>query len=91
MALNWPSKGPDELLDYQVNWSQALGTDTITASAWSISSPDLVEDHATFGPQTATIWLAQGTLNQTYQVVNQITTAGGRIFDQTVNIAIATK
>lgn len=93
MAFQWPSKDPDELLDYQINWSAALTTDTITISSWTISGGDslLIDDHSTFSPQTATIWLKGGSLNQTYAVNNLITTAGGRIFDQTVNISIANK
>jgi hypothetical protein len=91
MALNWPSKGPNELLDYQINWSQALGTDTITLSTWTISDPALTNDHDSYAAQSTTIWLAAGTLNQTYAVTNAITTAAGRIFDQTVNIKIAAK
>jgi len=88
MALNWPSKSPNELLDYQINWSAELVTDTVTSSSWTISDASLVEDHATTGPQTATIWLKNGTPNNTYTVTNTIMTAGGRTFVQAVNIKV---
>lgn len=89
MALNWPSKDPDELLDYSLNWVNALGTDTIVTSDWSINSADLIENHKTNTATATVIWLEGGTLNQQYTVTNTIETAGGRIFQQSVNIRIA--
>lgn len=88
MALNWPSKSPNERLDYTINWQNQLGTDTITASSWTISDASLVTDNNTFAPKTATIWLLSGTPNDTYTVTNTITTAGGRIYVQAVNIRV---
>ena len=38
MSLVWPNKDPDELLDYSVDWTSALGTLTITNVAWSVRS-----------------------------------------------------
>lgn len=86
--LNWPGKTSGELLDYAINWASALGTDTISTSTWSLSSSDLVNNHDTHTPSTATIWLASGTTNQTYVCTNTITTAAGRIFEQSVSIKI---
>ena len=88
MSLNWPSKDPDELLDYQINWTVALAGDTIISSTWQINSADLINDHDTYGPNSTVIWLTGGVLNQSYQCTNTINTAGGRIFQQTVGISI---
>lgn len=88
MALNWPSKDPDEVLDYSLNWANALGTDTIQTSSWAISDSSLVENHSTNTSSLTVIWLEDGTLNQTYTVTNTITTAGGRTFQQSVSIRI---
>lgn len=88
MALNWPSKDPDELLDYSLNWVQALANDTIVTSDWAISAADLIENHKTHTATSTVIWLEGGTLNQSYTVTNTIETAGGRIFQQSVNITI---
>jgi hypothetical protein len=38
MSLVWPNKDPDELLDYSVDWTAALGTLSITNVAWSVRS-----------------------------------------------------
>lgn len=37
------------------------------------------------------VWLTGGTLGETYELVNRITTFGGRIMDQTMKIQIKTK
>ena len=89
MSFNWPAKDPNEILDYSINWVQPLATDTILTSTWTISDPSLVQTTATNTSTLVTIWLSGGTLNQTYAVKNTIVTAGGRTFDQTVNIKIA--
>jgi hypothetical protein len=89
VAFSWPSKDPGETLDYTINWAAPLGTDTITNSVWAVSDTSLVETDSSMTATTATVWLSAGTLNQTYSVKNTITTAAGRVFDQTVNIKIA--
>lgn len=88
MPLTWASKDPDELLDYSLNWSQALAGDTIVNSDWAISDSSLVENHSTNSSSSTVIWLEDGALNQTYTVTNTIETAAGRIFQQSVNIRI---
>lgn len=88
MPLSWPSKDPDETLDYSLNWSSALSGDTIVTSTWTISDSSLVENHSTNSSTSATIWLEGGTTNSTYTVTNTIVTAAGRTFQQSVSIRI---
>jgi len=40
MAARWPTKDPDETLDYSVDWSRHLGTETISAVTWYVSTVD---------------------------------------------------
>lgn len=88
MPLSWPSKDSDEVLDYSLNWSQALAGDTIVTSVWSINGDGLIENHKTNSSTVATIWLESGTTNTTYTVTNTIGTAAGRTFQQSVQIRI---
>jgi len=88
MALNWPAQTVGELLDYQLNWGAELGSDPISTSSWTISDSSLTEDHATWLPYSSTIWLKNGTPNNTYTVTNTIMTAGGRTFVQAVLIKV---
>jgi hypothetical protein len=97
--LTWPVKDPDEFLDYTIDWSARLLTDTIVNSEWFVPtdffglSPDLelVGSDDTFGTQTTTIWFAGGVSGHKYDILNRITTAAGRIMDQTVKLPCKTK
>lgn len=37
MSLKWPPKDPDEKLDFSVDWSRFLGSDTISNIDWFIN------------------------------------------------------
>jgi len=95
MALKWPDKDPDEVLDYLVDWSDRLtGSDTIDTSTWIMpSAPDalLIKDSDTHNNTTTTIWLSGGTLGTKYTLTNRVVTDGGRTMDQSMIIAIKTK
>jgi hypothetical protein len=91
MALSWPPKDPDELLDYRVDWARRLGTDKITHSVWPDAPPGIVIESAEYKPKNTTIWLSGGTEGETYVFVNRITTESGRIMDQSVTISIKSK
>ena len=90
MTLQWPSKDPLDVLDYQINWVAPLIADVIVASTWTISDPSLTTTTSSFTASTTTIWLSGGTLGATYAIKNKIVTTGGRTFEQTVNITIST-
>ena len=38
MSFRWPSKDPDEILDYSVDWSRFLDTAVITGVIWFVQS-----------------------------------------------------
>ncbi len=74
-------------LDYGFDWHLWLGTDTIATSTWTVPA-GLTASLLSFTPTTTTIWLAGGTLGQSYSVVNQITTAAGRTDERTIVITV---
>ena len=90
MALRWPDKDPDELLDYTLDWSRFLDTLTISSVIWKFIQSDGTESSAlsdsdTFNgltvnsrsntDTTATIVLSGGTANVDSKLVCQITTS----------------
>lgn len=80
------TKDPDAILDYTVDWSSWLGgTDTIASSTWTVPT-GLTKTTDTMTGTSATVWLSGGTLNETYQVTNEIVTVGGRTEDRTIII-----
>lgn len=90
MALAWPPKDPDEVLDYIVDWSARLEADTIATSTWTVPL-GITKNSDTKTNTTTTIWLSSGVLDASYEFVNRITTAGGRMMDQTVKLKMKTK
>ncbi len=95
----WDAKDPDERLDYQVDWlgsrfkpGELYGlSDTISNSLWIVPA-GITSEAETLDPAgVSTIWLSGGTDGDTYEIVNRITTAAGRVFDRTVELPVKTK
>lgn len=91
MIPRWPNKDPDETLDYKIEWEDRLGDgDTIQVSTW-IVPPGLVQNSNSLTTDTTTVWLSGGTVSETYTVTNRVTTAQGRIMDQSARLQISAK
>lgn len=88
MALSFSHpKDPNDVADYQIDWADFLGTDTISTSTWVV--PDGLTKNSDGKSNTATtIWLSGGSDGTSYPLVNRIVTAGGRTFDQTVKLKV---
>jgi len=81
--FSWPSKAPDEVLDYSIDWSARLVSgDRIIDSNWTISPNTLVVDSNSSSNTVTTVWLSGGTINKSYSVKNIVSTINGRIMDQ---------
>lgn len=78
---------PQAVLDYVVDWSPYLGTDTIQTSAWSADSGIMVESDS-FNANSTTVWLSGGTRSHRYGLTNHILTAGGREDDFTIFVLV---
>jgi hypothetical protein len=87
MTIEAFNKDPSAKIDTGWDWSAWLGTDTITASSWTVPTglTSVDESNTT---TTTTIWLTGGTHGQDYSLVNQITTAGGRIDQRTIKVQV---
>ncbi len=74
-VICWPNLAIGELLDYKLDWSDDLGSDTIASSSWDLdglTSPlDQNDDTST------TLWL-RGVAAGTYNPINTVITNGGR-------------
>ena len=81
------TKDPDAVLDYAIDWSRWLGSDTIQTSTWTVPS-GLTEVSSEHTSTTVTIWLSGGTAGQTYTVTNRIVTAGGRTDERSIYIRV---
>lgn len=71
------------VLDYVVDWSAWLVGDTISTSTFTADT-GLTVGTTSHTTTTATVWISGGTTGQKYNVVNRITTVGGRTNDHTL-------
>lgn len=83
-------KDPDAELDYGFNWEDWLDGDTLSASAWTVPS-GLTEVSNNYNNTTTWIWLSGGVSGAVYEVVNSITTVGGRQDDRTLTVKMRNK
>ena len=81
-------KDPAAVLDYQIDWSDWLDTDTIQTSTWAAAT-GLTVDSDALTATTTTVWLAGGTAGQSYEITNHIVTVAGREDERTLLIMIA--
>jgi hypothetical protein len=105
MSYKWPDKDKDEILDYSIDWSRFLDTDTISAVTWYIDDADDVKTQVSAtdvvnglqfvqGTNTstvATIRLSLGTNNIRYKITCRITTTGALQYERSVFLRIREK
>lgn len=88
--LTLPTKDPSEVLDYQVDFTAALGSDTITGSPVVTASGVTVAGSP--APSQAagvvTFWLTGGTAGTTGIVTVRVVTTGGRTIERSASIYI---
>jgi hypothetical protein len=80
-------KDPAAILDYVVDWTAWLGTDTISQSTWTVQS-GITQVTATNTTKLATIWVSGGAAGTTYTLTNRITTVGGRTDERSITITV---
>lgn len=87
-GLIWPTKDSNDVLDFTIDWSaRVVDDDVIALSEWIV--PDgLTKGATTFSERLTTVWLSGGENGNSYDVVNRITTAAGRVMEQTVALPI---
>lgn len=101
MALEWPQHDPAETLDYFVDWTFFLESDTIASSTFEIvkitdANLDNVDDskislvRQDFTDHFAGVWITGGVIGLRATVVNRVVTTGGRTIVQTVMLPIGT-
>lgn len=82
------TKDPNATLPYSVDWgANWLGSDTLAASSWTVPA-GLTQVSSSFTTKIATVVLSSGTVGQSYDIVNRITTALGYIDERTVTVKV---
>ena len=86
---SWPSKDPQEVLDYQFDWRARLVTsETISTSTFIVAEGSVTTASPSIGVGTTTVWLSGGTLGEVNVITNRIVTNQGRTYDETAKLRI---
>lgn len=103
MSFKWPSKAPDEIQDFSLDWSRLLETSTtITGVSYFIEYEGqakvafptagtvygLTNNASSISGKVTTIFLAAGVLNRNYKIYCQVTDSLGRVTERSVTISI---
>lgn len=105
MSYKWPDKDPDEILDYSVDWSRFLGSDSVAAANWfilnasgekeALSDAQVVNGlqfvTGTISGQVATARFSLGTVGVRYSVVCRIITSQGLQYERTIFLRVKEK
>lgn len=85
----WPTKDPDDTLDYAIDWVASLDQgDALVGVEWIV--PDgLTGGESGWLGEVAYVWLSGGTAGQSYRVTCRITTEAGRVLDRSGTLRVA--
>jgi hypothetical protein len=83
------TKDPDEVVDYDLDWSAEIGDDTIVSSQWfPTKAAGLTINSNAFDDTATKVWLSGGTIGETATLTNRVSTAGGRTLEQSCRLPI---
>lgn len=103
MSLKWPFKDPDETLNYSVDWSRFLGTETINSVTWYVNDSDgtktafipgstvntLTLEGQSNTDTVATAQFSGGTANTNYKITCAINfSTDALIAERTINFPV---
>ena len=91
----WPVKDPNDVLDFVIDYSEALAgniSDAIATLDVSIAPNgpgDVTLASSSADGSQAVLWLSNGQVGTTYAVTVVISTNGGRSIARTINLPVA--
>lgn len=80
-------KDPSAVLDYEFDWSEWLGSDTISSHTVTAGSGITVASSSATST-AVTAWLSGGTAGTSYVVTNRIVTTGGRTDERSITLQV---
>jgi hypothetical protein len=86
---SWPSKDPNEVLDYQFDWTDRLVTsETITTSTFIVAEGSVTTSNPSILAGFTTVWIAGGVAGEVNTITNRIVTNQGRTYDESAKLRI---
>lgn len=86
--LVWPAKDPDETLSYGIDWTSALNGDPIVSATFVMTKGSATIGAFAFDETTCSVTISGGVNYQPAFFTNTVTTAGGFIYEQLIELPI---
>jgi hypothetical protein len=83
-----PDKDPDETRAYAIDWSDHLGSATISTSTWAVEQGSLAVSTDTETTTVATVVLTGGTIGETAQLINTMVSSAGETLKQRIRVRV---
>ena len=80
-------KGTGETISIGIDWSDAVGSDSIASSSWSIAD-GLTGSDSVYTNTTADIDVSAGTENTQYLCTSTVTTGDGYVYERSVLVMV---
>jgi len=84
------TRNAGETQDIPVDWSERLGTETISASSWTSDSVDVSVVTSEFTDTATVVRVSGGIAGQEYYLQNTVTTANGQTLYGFVKVVVET-
>lgn len=91
---SWPlPKDPDDICDYQFDWSDRLEEgETIATSAFTVDQGaveiDTVDNPPSINGSLTTFWLSGGVDNESCVITNRVVTSADRRYDASARLRV---
>lgn len=79
-------KDPNSIEDFVLDWSQRIGSDTISSATWSVSGVTAASNSNT--TTTATVRLSGGSVDADATATCRVTLASGQVMDATIYLTL---
>lgn len=82
------TQSPAARLDYGVDWTAFLGTDSIASASWLEPTGTLTLDDFAVSDGVHSVFVAGGESGRAYRLTSRVETAAGRAAEETIVIFV---
>lgn len=92
-TLNWPSKDPDEIIDYEISWTDRMSdTDEVTSFSFASTGGVTIDQSSVSADKRSTVaWISGGTEGEICIITGTANTLEGRKLQQSVRLKVKSR
>jgi len=86
-----PAKDPDEVVDYQFDWSLVLASGETVTTSTVTKTGSITKDSDSQSSGVVTVWVSGGTEGELCTLASKIVTSAGRTLERTAKFWVRTR